>query len=242
MTLKIIGSSSEGNGYILETESEALVMEAGCRLQDILEAIDHNLQKIQGCIITHEHGDHAKHAKHYQQRGIRIMASKGTIEKIGTDGRILKAEQPYRTGGFTIIPFIVAHDAAEPFGYLIHHQEMGTALFATDTVRIDYDFEGLNNILIEANYSDDIADERIREGKLRAYQHRRTEQSHMSLETCRRTLRGLDLSQVNNIVLIHLSDGNSNAEEFRRTIEAATGRLVHIADRGIIIPFNKTPF
>lgn len=226
----------------METDSEALLMEAGCRLQEVLEAIDHDLQKIQGCIITHEHGDHAKHAQRYQERGIRIMSSKGTLEKINLPGRILHAEHKYKAGGFTILPFNVQHDAAEPFGYLIHHQEMGTVLFATDTVRIDYDFEGLNNIMIEANYSDEIADEQIRVGNLRAYQHRRTEQSHMSLETCRRTLHRLDLSQVNTIVLIHLSDGNSNAEDFRRTIEAETGKLVHIADRGMQIPFNKTPF
>lgn len=32
MELKILGSSSKGNGYVLEAEKEALIIEAGCKL------------------------------------------------------------------------------------------------------------------------------------------------------------------------------------------------------------------
>ena len=47
---------------------------------------------------------------------------------------------------------------------------------------------------------------------------------------------------VNNIILIHLSDGNSNACELQKRIHEATGKTVHFADKGIIININKTPF
>jgi hypothetical protein len=44
-------------------------------------------------------------------------------------------------------------------------------------------------------------------------------------------------------VLIHLSDGNSNATEFKQQIQMATGKNVHVADAGMIIKdFNKTAF
>jgi uncharacterized surface protein with fasciclin (FAS1) repeats len=64
----------------------------------------------------------------------------------------------------------------------------------------------------------------------------------MSLDTCKRTLKANDLSQVNNIVLIHLSDGNSDAARFKREVQEVTGKTVWIADAGMEIPFNRTPF
>jgi hypothetical protein len=56
------------------------------------------------------------------------------------------------------------------------------------------------------------------------------------------TLLANDLSAVNNIVLIHLSDCNSNALEFQQGIKKATGKTVHIANKLMILKFNKTPF
>jgi arylsulfatase A-like enzyme len=55
-------------------------------------------------------------------------------------------------------------------------------------------------------------------------------------------LQANDISKVNNIVLIHLSDGNSHAERFKREVKEQTVRTVNIAEAGLDIPFNKTPF
>ena len=51
-----------------------------------------------------------------------------------------------------------------------------------------------------------------------------------------------DLSKVNNIVLIHLSDSNSNAVEFKNAVRKATNCNVTVADANQTIPFDKTPF
>jgi DNA/RNA-binding domain of Phe-tRNA-synthetase-like protein len=56
-------------------------------------------------------------------------------------------------------------------------------------------------------------------------------------------LKANNLSQVNNIVLIHLSDGNSDAEDFQKQVTELTGKTVYVADAGMIIDnFNKKPF
>lgn len=55
MELSIIGSSSKGNGYILQNEKDALVIEAGVSLQKVKVMIDYNISKIRGVIISHEH-------------------------------------------------------------------------------------------------------------------------------------------------------------------------------------------
>ena len=80
-------------------------------------------------------------------------------------------------------------------------------------------------------------------GKLPMTLRTRTMKSHCSFDTCREILLANDLSAVNHIVLIHLSDGNSNAKEFKQGINAATGKTTHIAESGMTISnFNKSPF
>ena len=39
MELKILGSSSKGNGYVLEAKNEALIIEAGVKLLEAKKAI-----------------------------------------------------------------------------------------------------------------------------------------------------------------------------------------------------------
>ena len=95
---------------------------------------------------------------------------------------------------------------------------------------------------IECNYRHDLLENHITAGRIPAALLDRTLESHMSFDTCKEALLVNDLSKVNNIVLIHLSDGNSNAEEFRNDIHKATGKTVWVADKGMSIKFNKTPF
>jgi phosphoribosyl 1,2-cyclic phosphodiesterase len=153
----------------------------------------------------------------------------------------LEPEKQVTVGEYRIIPFDVQHDV-RCFGFLINHSESGTILFATDTFYLKHLFDGLNNILIEANYRRDILDKNVLAGRISAAQRNRTLQSHMSFETCLTTLMSNDLSEVNNIVLIHLSNENSDAEDFQNKIGKATGKTVYIAQKGLNIEFNKTPF
>ena len=203
MNLKVLGSSSAGNCYIFENETEALILEAGISAKRVKMALGFNLTKVVGCLISHEHGDHAKYAHDIGLMGITAYASEGTIEAIGPTHRthVLKAKVKHKIGGFTVLPFPVEHDVQEPFGYLINHHEMGNVLFATDTYFLQYTFAGLNNILIEANYALDILDEKVAKGSVHIAQRQRVLTSHMDIETCKEVLKANDLSAVNNIVL-----------------------------------------
>lgn len=244
MLLKILGSSSAGNCYIFDGGTQALILEAGITPKRVKLALGFDLSKVVGCLISHEHGDHARFATEYGKLGFPLFASGGTVRALGASHRtvVLRPEVSVKIGEFTVLPFPVEHDVAEPFGFLIHHEEMGNVLFATDTYYLRYRFRGLSNILIEANYAQDILDERVLRGSIHLAQRNRVLTSHMDIETCKEVLRANDLSQVNNIVLIHLSDGNSDAGRFKREVEELTGKQVHIAEPNLEIPFNKTPF
>ena len=61
MNLHILGSNSFGNCYVLETDYEALILEAGVRMSNVRKALRWKMSKVVGAIITHEHNDHAGH-------------------------------------------------------------------------------------------------------------------------------------------------------------------------------------
>ncbi len=248
MQMTVLGSSSAGNGYLLRAEGsgEVLLLEAGMKLSEVKRALDYDLRSIVGCLVTHEHGDHAKYAREYSQCFIRVLMTDGTQGALGLHAtpfvEIALPEVRYSFGGFDVIPFSTQHDAEQPVGYLIRHQEMGTLLFATDTYYLGYTFPGLSNIMIECNYRLDILDSNIASGRVNPKVRDRIVKSHMSYDTCLDTLQANDLSMVNNIVLIHLSADNSHAEEFRQGIAQATGKQVTVAKKGLTINLGKTPY
>lgn len=84
--------------------------------------------------------------------------------------------------------------------------------------------------MIECNHSYDILNSNVESGVLDSGLKNRLIKSHFSLENVKEFLKANDLSQVQEIWLIHLSDGNSNAEQFKREIQELTGKVVYIAD------------
>ena len=249
MTLTVINSNSSGNAYILESlTGEALLIECGVNFKLIKQALGFALRKVVGCILTHEHGDHAKSITDVMKAGIKVWASAGTHEACNTKehhrAMQIKSGIPYGIGPYVVKPFDIKHDVKEPLGFLIYHPEMGTTLFMTDTKYCEYDFASVqfNNIIIEANYCQQIIDKRVADGANPQFLRDRVLHSHMSLDTCKKTLLTYDLQPVNNIVLIHLSDGNSDEKRFKREVEETTGKTVWVATPGLTIPFNKTAF
>ena len=56
MFMKVLGSSSSGNCYLLDSGKEVLVIEAGVPFADVKEAIGYQTSKIVGVLSSHEHG------------------------------------------------------------------------------------------------------------------------------------------------------------------------------------------
>lgn len=243
MKLRVLASGSSGNCYLLDGGDEILMLECGIRFSEVKQAIDFQVSRIVGCLITHEHGDHCVTAKEVEQTGIPVWTGEKTAEAIGLRyGFYLKSGQAARVGNFQVLPFDVVHGAVEPLGFLIRHADMGTVLFATDLGYSPYRFEGLNHVLIECNYSEDILEKRIASGSISRTQLKHVIEGHLSLRTCQDILKLNDLSAVRNIVLLHLSDGNSDQEAFQKEIQNQTGKPVYIAARGLELELGEHPF
>jgi phosphoribosyl 1,2-cyclic phosphodiesterase len=244
MKLTVINSGSVGNCYLFEAKDSTLIVECGVPFKEIKKALDFNLNKVAGAIVTHEHKDHSKSVTDTLAAGINVWASNGTHKAIGsTDhhrSRIINNTETFHVGDFKILPFDVKHDCAKPLGFLIHHPECGNTLFITDSYYVGYTFNNLNNIIVEANYCWDIIREKMEAGNLNGFVRDRVVQSHMNIDTTLALLAANNLKAVNNIVLIHLSDSNSDAIKFKQRVTNATGKTVHVAKKGLQIELNKT--
>lgn len=186
--------------------------------------------------------DHAKYLKEYVASGIPIITSNGTIEKLGFSFSGYRSGYWYQFGSFNITPFSAEHDCAEPFGFLIRHDDIGTMLFATDTQYIRYDFSNLriNHLMIECNYSEEI----IKESSINDVLKNRIRKSHMELETCKEFILKNISPALDNVVLLHLSDGNSDERLFQREVSEIVGKgtKVFVADNGLTVDLNIRPW
>jgi len=241
MRLVVLGSSSAGNGYLLiDDQGNSLILEAGVRLKEVKKALDYDIQGLFGCLVSHRHGDHIKYAKQYIDAGIDIYThAENLIE--GHRFKEISSKKQFQVGPWKIKPFDLIHDVPT-FGFLLDHKESGKTVFITDTHYCKYKFKELNNVIIEANYCEEIMTQRFLDGSLNAMVRARTMKSHMSLQTTLEFLKANDLSQVNNIILVHLSSGNSDEKHFRKKTIEATGTNVNIATPGAEFELNKNPF
>ncbi len=236
MKIKVLGSGSSGNCYILQDENETIILECGIRYKEILSGLNYDLSNVVGCLVTHEHKDHSKAILDLNKNGIDVYASIGTFKMLNIENhrtKIIKSEQVFKLGGFTILPFNVKHDAKEPLGFLINHNKIGSLLFITDTYYCEYIFKDINHILVECNFRKEILDENIAKGVIPVSLRNRIVKSHFELSNTIDFLKSSDLSRTETVTLIHLSSQNSDERYFKDEVEKNIGIPVKIARKGL---------
>lgn len=224
-----LATGSRGNCYHVTDGSTPILLECGIRFKDIQKRLNFKTSNLAGVLVTHEHKDHCAGLQDVLRAGINTYMSPGTAEAIGIKHHRIKtveAKKQFTIGSWTILPFDVQHDSSEPIGYLLMNQQREKLLFATDTYYIRYRFPGLTHIMVECNYSLAILNENIAAGRVPRVMKKRLIRSHFSLENVKDFLRANDLSKVQEIWLLHLSDNNSDEDLFKREIQALTGKLV----------------
>jgi phosphoribosyl 1,2-cyclic phosphodiesterase len=224
MVIKTIASSSKGNCYLLDDSKTQILIEAGISFNNLIRKV--NISNIKGILLSHEHQDHAKGVNDLIRRGKKVYSAKETFNSMNIQNTTLYAKhikeyELQMIGTFAIIPFPTQHDAAKPLGFLIKSLYTTEVLvFATDTYYVKDKFDGLNYIMIECNYSNDILEQNKSISKT---QKNRLYKSHFELENVKEFLRNQDLSRVKEIYLMHLSSANSDEERFKNEIMALTG-------------------
>lgn len=224
-----IASSSSGNAHVI---NDTMLLDAGLMIKELRKHVD--LREIEFALLSHEHGDHSKSIPDLLRSAIPVYTSRGSAKALGilSHHRVhtVEAGERFRVGAYTVTALEAVHDAEEPLGFLIVHRA-SEVLYLTDTAFSKYRFEGLTHILIECNYSNSIALNNVEDGLIPETQRKRLVKTHFGLEDVLEFLESSDLGSVQEIHLLHLSDRNSNALQFKKKIQSMTGIPVVIAQK-----------
>lgn len=232
MEITPIASGSSGNAYHISDGETALLLDAGIPIRAIQIALRFRLREVEGCFITHCHGDHSKAAKDLIRLGVDVYTGCGTIEALGLQGHRVHPMTPLQqiqVGSWDVLPFDVQHDAPDSQDFLFTSRTTGEKLlYFTDTYFIKYRFSGLTHIMAECNFSKEALQRSVAAGYVPIERVPRLMRSHMSLEHLKDMLNANDLTRLRQIYLLHLSDNNSDAEQMKTEIERLTGVEVYV--------------
>ncbi|MBQ6067925.1 MAG: hypothetical protein IJK84_00340 [Bacteroidales bacterium] len=242
MKLICYGSSSRGNGYILQGEKQTLLIEAGLPLCNVRQFVD-DFGKIQGCIISHRHGDHAKYMGDFMKAGITCYANDDVWDYYeGMTYKRGKIKQPTETteiGEFKVVPMFAHHDVP-CWSYLIQHPEMGTLLFVTDSAGFNCSFDAIDHIMIECNWSEECLQLAIEEERTNWYVAKRSRDTHMGLEVLLDYLHSEECFNASKeVVLLHLSHENSDPKQFQQIVSESLNKPTYVAEYGLQIDLSK---
>jgi phosphoribosyl 1,2-cyclic phosphodiesterase len=224
MKLTVVASGSSGNCYVLEGRTAALIIECGVPPEKLMAKTTLQMSKVVGCLISHEHGDHAAYAERYADLGLQLYASKLTGIAIRQAVRPVGAGALWTLGGgFGLFAFKTKHDAVEPLGFIITHDELGRLLFITDSAAIPFNFARwkVDHIMVEANYDDLIVNQRIVNGDLSLAQASRVSRTHLSIRGAVELVRANETSNLKTVTLLHLSADSADPEAFKKKMQDA---------------------
>lgn len=236
--LTVLSSSSDGNSYLLSCGEDSLLLDLGVDFKKVLKAVDYDIRKIKGCLCSHIHVDHTKHLPDALKYQLKVYSCKSVADKFESV-KILKIGHKYRIGSFYVQTLPVPHGDCECYAYIIDHEDMGRLLFATDLSDFPYKVKGCNHIMLECNNSLDAIVDNMIEGHF----NRAASDTHLDMEDCFEVLHRLETPELQNVILIHLSNRNSNEDIIRKELSEQFPVInTYIADKKLTIELSKNDF
>lgn len=242
--IKVISSSSAGNGYVLISNHETLLLELGCKPLEYYSLADGS---IVGAVCSHKHDDHFNPStvKAMLHRGVPVYIGEkvyeGVFDQIAAavprgdiyGVRHLLTASKTDIGGFTIQPFEVAHNVPN-YGFLIETPTKERIVFVTDAIECKYRFKDIDCIMVECNHDDETLLENLEEDEV-SQSH---PENHLGLSDCINFCDANLNVHLKQIILIHLSHANINENYALSEVRGAMGGIpvavAHPDDRFVI--------
>ena len=228
MEIQIFATGSTGNCYKVSDGSSSLLLDAGIPFKEIQRKCRFMVSGLNGCLVTHRHGDHSKSIGKLLERGIPVYGNKDLLD-FNSGITYQKILQWFKVGTFNILPFDVKHDV-ECYGFYIKSTVTNeTLLYITDAAYCKYTFQDINYLLIEANYTYKQIFNAVESNETSGYLAGRIIQTHMCIETLLGFLKSNNLSKLKKIFLLHLSNEHSDENDFKSKVESITNAEVYVA-------------
>lgn len=171
MTISVLASSSSGNATFVGTNKVQLLIDAGLsgrKIERLLQSIGKSASALDAILVTHEHSDHCKGVGVLARRyGLAVYANHKTwaamahtVGQIDASQRFLfETNQTKTIGDIDVESYAVAHDAADPQFFAVHHNNKSFATL-TDTGVVDDQLAGTirnyDGYLFECNHDENL--------------------------------------------------------------------------------------
>jgi len=122
-----LASGSKGNAYLVGSGGEWLLIDDGLTFKTLACRWMPFAPALSGVLVTHSHVDHIGGlAALMKKMDVPIYANAATAECIASTAKIpdeafvcFENGQSFEVGGFSVHPFSIPHDTADPVGYLV---------------------------------------------------------------------------------------------------------------------------
>ena len=268
MKLTVLGSGSTGNAVLIVGGETRVLVDAGLSAKEIarrLALVGEDVQRLDGILVTHEHGDHAgglrvllqsvdcpvyisaKTCDAYVSERFKVATDEPRRRSAALNNRVeqIESSRDFRIGEIDFHPFTIPHDAADNFGFTATHQGVKIATlmdFGRITTLITEQLRGCAAILIESNHSRDML-KACETYPWELKQRILSRLGHISNEDVADWLtHGFD-GTADYIVLAHLSQRANNPYLAKITAEVALQERSPLfpSDTQICLSFPKEP-
>lgn len=169
MKFAVLGSGSGGNAAVVDCGGVRLLIDAGLSAKQLtlrLAQVGVPPESLNGILLTHEHGDHVRglriFLKQYPTPVFTTHATAQVVRETGIEGgrwKLFEAGQAFAIGHATIETFATQHDAVDPVGFVVRHQDKSLGL-VSDAGHVTHNMTvklyGLHGLFIEANYDEEL--------------------------------------------------------------------------------------
>ena len=246
MKFTVLGSGSTGNAMLIVAGETRVLVDAGMSAKETvrrLALVGEDAARLDGVIITHEHGDHAgglrvllknlccpvfisgmtREAYFGERRGVSSEEPRKRVDALRDRTEEIESSRDFKIGEIDFHPFTIPHDAVDNFGFTATHAGVKVATlmdFGHITTLITERLRGCAAIVIESNHSRDMLKAcDVYPWELKQRILSRT--GHLSNEDVAEWLRdGFD-GTARHIVLAHLSQRANNPYVAQITAESA---------------------
>lgn len=231
LEVHVLASGSDGNCTVIESDGEAVMIDAGISCKRILAQMDRegvDKEIIKAILITHEHSDHVSGAGATARKlGVPVMCNEPTFSMLSL-GNVeyipIDPSGSFDIGHMHITPLPTMHNAVQPNAFFTEVDDM-SALLATDTGVLTFPIEAAlrkaDIAVIEANYDTRMLTEGPYPPSLKRLIG--SDHGHMCNVDTGRAIRDTMTEHKRQIFLAHLSKTNNLPDIARETVANITG-------------------
>ncbi len=252
MRFASLGSGSRGNATLMSHGKTTLLVDCGFSARETekrLQQYQLSTTDLTAIVVTHEHADHIN--------GVRVLARKYQLPVYATAGTAgclpadvmdlvheFSCHEPFEINDIAVEPFPVPHDAREPSQFVFNDGQHRVGLLTdvgSTTPVIEQALSHCHALLLEANHDMTM----LNEGEYPDHLKYRVagKLGHLNNVQSASLLKRIDISQLQHLVAMHLSEKNNHPSIVRSVFSETLGcdqEWIGIADQELGFQWRET--